>query len=73
LRAAIGGRHRSAEDDEGLPRSPINATPTTAQVLVDYSVCVNVKSWALMIDGSVDTFAFLFQKKIKKRLFSLIN
>ncbi|KAI9554255.1 hypothetical protein GHT06_019527 [Daphnia sinensis] len=38
LRAAIGGRHRSAEDDEGLPRSPVNATPTTAQVLVDYSI-----------------------------------
>ncbi|XP_057375073.1 uncharacterized protein LOC130696026 [Daphnia carinata] len=38
LRAAIGGRHRSAEDDEGLPRSPVNATPTTARVLVDYSI-----------------------------------
>lgn len=53
MRAAIGVRHRSTEDDEGLPRSPVNATPTTAQVLF-------VDSTVRQVLISVDRWLWLF-------------
>ena len=41
LRAAIG-RRRSAEEDEGLPHSPLNDSLTTAEVLA-VNFCVSLQ------------------------------